>query len=110
MAALKDIDIKSTKRTGSRRASPASADEARDAIAPALRPTVRPTTAQPVHRFHVGEKLRLAGGGRAIARGEGSCKVVSLLPYEGRGILLYRVRSETESYERVVAEIDLSRD
>jgi hypothetical protein len=28
---------------------------------------------------------------------------------KGRGHLLYRVRSDTEQYERVVAEMDLSR-
>jgi hypothetical protein len=31
------------------------------------------------------------------------------MPYEGRGPLLYRVRSDIEAFERVVAEADLSR-
>jgi len=65
--------------------------------------------AQPAHRYHVGERLRLGGGGYSVARVAASCKVVSLLPYEGQGALLYRVRSDAEAFERVVAEGDLSR-
>jgi hypothetical protein len=64
---------------------------------------------EPGHRYRVGERLRMANGGRAFARAEAYCRVVSRLPYEGHGPLLYRVRSETEQFERVVAEIDLSR-
>ena len=48
-------------------------------------------------------------GGTVIARVGSACKVVALLPYEGRGSLLYRVRSDAEQYDRVVAEIDLAR-
>lgn len=48
-------------------------------------------------------------GGNVLARAGSYCKVVSLLPYEGHGTLLYRVRSESESFERVIAEADLSR-
>jgi len=44
-----------------------------------------------------------------LARAGSFCKVTALLPYEGHGSLLYRVRSETEQFERVVAEADLSR-
>jgi hypothetical protein len=69
----------------------------------------RPILAQPTHRYHVGERLRMANGGRSLARTEAFCKITSLLPYEGHGSLLYRVRSETEAFERVVAEADLSR-
>ena len=45
-----------------------------------------------------------------VQRASAACKVMSLLPYEGRGMLLYRVRSDAESFERIVAEGDLSRD
>lgn len=52
----------------------------------------------------------MGSGGYSVARAAASCKIVALLPYEGQGQLLYRVRSETEAFERVVAEADLSRD
>lgn len=48
------------------------------------------------------------GGGQAVQRNAGGCTVVALLPYEGHGALLYRVRSDTESFERIVAEADLT--
>jgi hypothetical protein len=67
------------------------------------------TVPQPTHRFRVGERLRMGYGGATAARAASSCKVLSLLPYEGRGPLLYRVRSDTEAFERVVAEADLTR-
>lgn len=59
------------------------------------------------HRYCVGQRLRLLGGGRAWARAEGWCKVTALMPHEG-GAVLYRVRSEAEHYERVVSEDDLT--
>ena len=46
---------------------------------------------------------------RTVARVAASCKVIALLPYEGHGALLYRIRSDAEAFERVVAEADLSR-
>lgn len=74
------------------------------APAPARRVAV---TAAPTHIYGIGDRLRLMGGGRRWAREEGFCLVTALLPHEG-GPLLYRVRSEVENYERVVAEIDLA--
>ena len=74
-----------------------------------LRRPARPVQVQPTHRYRVGEKLRMANGGYTLARAGASCKVVSALPYEGRGPLLYRVRSDTEAFERVVSEADLTR-
>lgn len=68
-------------------------------VATAPRPAQR-------HRYHVGQRLRLLGGGSTRARADGGCKVVSLMPHEG-GAFYYRVRSETENFERVVAEADL---
>jgi hypothetical protein len=75
----------------------------------ALRKPPRPIAAQPAHRFHVGERLRMSNGGYSVARIGAFCKVVSLLPYEGHGSLLYRVRSDNEAHERIVAEADLAR-
>lgn len=69
-----------------------------------------PVRLAPVHRYRVGERLRMTHGGNIIARQGGGCKVVSLVPHEGYGPMLYRVRSETESFERIVAEADLTRD
>jgi hypothetical protein len=63
-------------------------------------------TAAPSHRYHVGQRLRMLGGGRYWGRLDGTCRVVALLPHES-GVFQYRVRSETENFERVVAESDL---
>lgn len=60
----------------------------------------------PEHKFRVGQRVTLRGGGRLWARVENACKVIALLPYEGSA-LRYRVRSESENFERVVDEIDL---
>jgi len=81
----------------------------RDPVAVAIRPPVVAVRAQPAHRYRIGERLRMSNGGYSVARAGSFCKVTALLPYEGHGSLLYRVRSETEQFERVVAEADLSR-
>lgn len=60
----------------------------------------------PEHKYRVGQRVTLRGGGRLWARVENACKVVALLPYEGSA-LRYRIRSEAENFERVVDEIDL---
>ena len=59
------------------------------------------------HRFAIGQRMAMAPGGREFARGAASCSIVALLPYEG-GPLRYRVRSDNETYERIVDENDLS--
>jgi len=64
-------------------------------------------SARPRHRYRVGARLRMNNGGNSLARQSGFCRVTFVLPYEG-GQLLYRVKSEAESFERVVAETDLS--
>ena len=74
-----------------------------------LKHPARPVQAGPVHRYSVGDRLRMGSGGYTTARVASICKVVALLPYEGHGPLLYRVHSEAEAFERVVAEADLSR-
>lgn len=85
--------------------------ETTPALSPiAARRTPKPGQSAPTHRYHVGERLRMGSGGLSVARAAATCKIVALLPYEGRGQLLYRVRSDTEAFERVVAEADLSRD
>jgi hypothetical protein len=61
----------------------------------------------PTHRFAVGARLNMLDGGRQAGRTAGACIVLRLLPYEGHE-LQYRVRSEAESYERVVAEHHLT--
>jgi len=99
-------------RRGGRRIAPSTvvADSDEDfAVGTAIRRPPRSLQAQPAHRFHVGERLRMANGGYSLARVGATCKIISLLPYEGHGSLLYRVRSDNEAFERVVAEADLSR-
>lgn len=66
-----------------------------------------PKHIRPGHSYRVGQRLRMTNGGRSISRVEAYCQVVALLPNEG-GPLRYRVRSDAESFERVVDEIDLS--
>jgi hypothetical protein len=58
------------------------------------------------HRYRVGQRLRVLGGGNHWSRLGGYCKVLALMPHEG-GQFLYRIRSEVESFERIVAEGDL---
>ena len=83
--------------------------EDRQPYAPATGVSVagRITRAGQRHRFAVGQRLAMAPGGREISRGASTCRVVFLLPYEG-GPLRYRVRSDNESFERIVEENDLS--
>lgn len=57
--------------------------------------------------YHIGQRLTLLGGGNHWARPQGQCRVLAVLPHEA-GPFLYRVRSELESYERVVVETDLA--
>lgn len=69
----------------------------------------RPVKATPIHRYRIGERLNMSQGGYSVVRSGAFCKVVATLPYEGHGSLLYRVRSERESFDRVVSEADLNR-
>lgn len=113
MPPLKSISVTPTKRGSSRKPSQTVDETAEDNFSspPAGlgRPIARRVAPAPTHRYHVGDKLRMNGGGYSVQRTASSCKVVALLPYEGHGALLYRVRSDTESFERVVAEADLAR-
>jgi hypothetical protein len=114
VASLKDIAVPS--KPGARRTKRIAASTVAEEPAVQATSTVqsrrappRPVVAAPTHRYHLGERLRMGNGGYSIARAASFCKVTALLPYEGKGSLLYRVRSETEQFERVVAEADLSR-
>lgn len=112
MPPLKSISVTPTRRAGGRKQPSPTVDadvEDSFALQIALARPPRRVAAQPAHRYHVGERLRMTGGGQSVQRAASTCKVISLLPYEGHGALLYRVRSETESFERIVAEADLAR-
>jgi hypothetical protein len=109
---LKSISVTPITRGGGRKQpSPTVDPHGEDSLAlqTALARPARRVTAQPSHRYRVGEKLRMTGGGQSVQRIASTCKVVFLLPYEGHGALLYRVRSDTESFERIVSEADLTR-
>ena len=112
MPPLKSISVTPIKRGGGRQQpSPTidDSDEGGFSISSPLARPARRVVAAPSHRYRVGEHLKMNGGGQSVARSAGSCKVVSRLPYEGLGSLPYRVRSDTESFERVVPESDLTR-
>jgi hypothetical protein len=65
-----------------------------------------PVSSQPQHKYRIGQRLMVKDA-RLWARPQTACKVLALLPYEGSGALRYRVRSEVESFERVIDEADL---
>lgn len=60
-----------------------------------------------LHRYKVGQMLELRSAPRHSNRPSGPCEVVTCLPHE-TGPVLYRVKSQGESNERVVEEADLS--
>lgn len=72
-----------------------------------LRRPVRLARVEAVHRYRIGERVRMTGGGSNWARSEALCSIVALLPHE-RGPVLYRVQSDAENCQRVVEETDLS--
>lgn len=108
---LKSISVTPTKRAGGRK-QPSPTVEADDVESFSLQAVARPprrVAVQPQHRYRVGDRVRMTGGGHSVQRPASTCKITFLLPYEGHGALLYRVRSETETFERVVVEADLAR-
>ncbi len=108
MPPLKTVAVAPTRRAGGRK-TPSPAVQAEDITA--FRPDPpRRLADRAVHRYRIGERLRMAHGGNVVARSAAYCKVMFLLPYEGHGPLLYRVRSDSEQFERIVAEADLSRN
>ena len=60
-----------------------------------------------VHKYHVGQRVSLVSPSY-LSRGSAEFEVVRLLPPEA-GQFLYRVKSATESHERVVGEEQLAR-
>lgn len=75
---------------------------------PLAQVAIRKVHPSPTHQFRQGERLSLSavfGDGRRAA----DCSIVSLIPFEGHGSLRYRVRSDSEGFERVVPEGDLRR-
>lgn len=71
------------------------------------RPVRLASRAEAVHRYRIGDRVRMTGGGSNWARNEALCSIVALLPHE-RGPVLYRVQSDAENCQRVVEETDLS--
>lgn len=111
MSPFKSVAVTPINRGRSCKATPSTITPSSGselAIEAALARPRRPATASPVHRYSVGEELSMIGGGRGVKRAASGCKVIALLPYEGHGALLYRVRSDAEAYERIVAEGDLA--
>jgi hypothetical protein len=109
---LKSIAVPVTRRDAiakarkSHRARPS--DDSEDAaLAVEFRRQPQPTAAKPHHQYRVGQRLAMARGSRDIARPAASCQITAIVPHE-TGPLLYRVRSDTESFERIVDEVDLA--
>ena len=116
MPPLKSIAVPVTRKAvtksskgRAKAATPARAESADHGVPIELHRPAPAVVPQPTHRYRIGERLLMTNGGRSFSRVAAGCIVVSRLPHEGRGHLLYRVRSDTEQYERVVAEMDLSR-
>ena len=59
-----------------------------------------------IHKYRVGQELHILPNYGGSTRRAGTCKVIKLLPFEGR-TLQYRVQSPHESMQRIVAESDL---
>jgi hypothetical protein len=59
------------------------------------------------HRYAVGQMLELRSAPLRSNRQSGTCEVIACLPTDA-GPALYRVKSLSENYERVVEEIELS--
>ena len=104
---FKSISVPTRNATKKRGGAPSSGSIPTYAPATSAATSPRGGSNALAHRFVVGQRLAMAPGGREFARGAATCSVVSLLPHEG-GPLRYRVRSDNESYERIVDENDLS--
>jgi hypothetical protein len=58
------------------------------------------------HIYAIGDQLVLKEGPVRLARSNGTCKVLATLPETG-GSRQYRVRFESESFDRCIAESDI---
>ena len=114
MEPIKSIAVPATRKRAPgkpKRVGPADAlpENRISGIAAPERRQLTPPRPKEHHLYRIGQRLRMLGGGNRWARAEALCKVTALLPHE-TGPFLYRVRSESENYERVVAEADLTPD
>lgn len=58
------------------------------------------------HVYSIGDTVTLKDGPVRLARSNGACKVLAALPETG-GSRQYRVRFESESFDRCIAESDI---
>ncbi|PYB74202.1 cold-shock protein [Rhizobium wuzhouense] len=61
------------------------------------------------HKYPVGAMIVLKDGPVRLARTTGVCKILATLPETG-GALQYRIRFESEGFDRCVAEDDIDPD
>jgi hypothetical protein len=105
---IKSIAIPVTRRAGGLNSKRGRTAIATDTALPRMpQRRLAPKLAAVKHRYRIGERVHMLGGGSNWSRNESLCRIVALLPHE-RGPLLYRVQSEAENYQRVVEETDLS--
>ena len=113
MAPIKSIAVPVTRKALNKKPRPAghpvppSDSEVGGRVGPPRRQP-GPLAAVPMHHFKIGQRMLVRSGSRVLQRPQTICRIVALLPYEGNGVLRYRIRSEVESFERVVDENDLS--
>lgn len=69
-------------------------------------PTMRIRAADPSHRFAIGQTVRMRTVIGVPSKAAETFKVTATLPSRD-GSLQYRIRSETETHERVAAENNL---
>lgn len=60
-----------------------------------------------MHRFRVGQTVELVTS-TVRSAASGLYEIISLRPSDGSGDLKYRVKSKSESHERVVSESELA--
>jgi hypothetical protein len=60
------------------------------------------------HKYASGQRVRLSPTRNGMSAGNGSFKILARLPVERSGEIRYRIKSEAETFERVVDESSLS--
>jgi hypothetical protein len=106
---LLSIAVPVNRRSMTKKARPQAPAAIPETETPVIAHERAPNVAAPraKHRFRVGQRLRLVNAGAGMGRAGGTCRVVALMPRE-RDIFSYRVRNESENFERIVAEADLA--
>jgi hypothetical protein len=61
------------------------------------------------HKFIIKQAVHHQPRGPLIDRSRNKYTIIALLPVESDGQCRYRIRSETENFERIVTENELSR-